>query len=167
MSDLYREILVKKQQTGADKAKKAALIAGIVLFAAAGIVVHPVLLIGALGLGIAAYFLLPGLNLEYEYLYVNGDFDIDKIMSQQKRKRCASYNVADLEIAAPTGSHDLDSFTSGGKAKIKDYTSGDPQAKSWSLVYKSNEGYDLVRMELEEAVISDLRRIAPRKVSRC
>ena len=158
--------MVKKRQTGADKAKKAALICGVVLLVLAGILINPFLLIGALALGIVSYFLMPGFNLEYEYLYVNGDFDIDKIMSQQKRKRCASYSVTDLELAAPTGSHELDSYMSGGKATVRDYTSQEPDTKSWTLVYKTSEGYDLVRMELEDNVLQDLRRIAPRKVSR-
>lgn len=27
-------------------------------------------------------------DLEFEYLYVNGDLDIDKIMAKQKEKEC-------------------------------------------------------------------------------
>ena len=43
-------------------------------------------------------FLFRRLDLEYEYLYVNGDLDIDKIMGKQKRKRVFSMNVNDLEL---------------------------------------------------------------------
>ena len=41
MSDLYTEVLVKKQQTGKDKAIKGVLIFFTVLFAAAGIMMNP------------------------------------------------------------------------------------------------------------------------------
>ena len=40
---------------------------------------------------------------------MNGDIDVDKIMSKQKRKHCASYSLENLEVMAPTGSHALDS----------------------------------------------------------
>ena len=48
MSDLYTEVLVKKQQTGKDKVIKGVLIFFTVLFAAAGIMMNPlILLLGA------------------------------------------------------------------------------------------------------------------------
>ena len=52
MSDLYTEVLVKKQQTGKDKAIKGVLIFFTVLFAAAGIMMNPLILLLALVLGI-------------------------------------------------------------------------------------------------------------------
>ena len=48
MSDLYTEVLVKKQQTGKDKAIKGVLIFFTVLFAAAGIMMNPLILLLAL-----------------------------------------------------------------------------------------------------------------------
>ena len=84
MNDLYREILVKKKSTGADTLKKAGLIALTVLLAAAGLLIHPLLLLVAVGAGILTWFISTGLDLEYEYHYVNGDIDIDKIMIKQR-----------------------------------------------------------------------------------
>ena len=43
MSDLYTEVLVKKQQTGKDKVIKGVLIFFTVLFAAAGIMMNPLI----------------------------------------------------------------------------------------------------------------------------
>ena len=47
MSDLYTEVLVKKQQTGKDKAIKGVLIFFTVLFAAAGIMTKQILILDA------------------------------------------------------------------------------------------------------------------------
>ena len=44
------------------------------------------LLVPAIALGIACYFVIPKTDLEYEYLFVNGELDIDMIMSKSKRK---------------------------------------------------------------------------------
>ena len=69
MSDLYTEVLVKKQQTGKDKAIKGVLIFFTVLFAAAGIMMNPLILLLALVLGIVDYIFIPKLSVEFEYLY--------------------------------------------------------------------------------------------------
>ena len=84
MSDLYTEVLVKKQQTGKDKAIKGVLIFFTVLFAAAGIMMNPLILLLALVLGIVDYIFIPKLSVEFEYLYVNGELDIDRIYSQSR-----------------------------------------------------------------------------------
>ena len=68
MSDLYTEVLVKKQQTGKDKAIKGVLIFFTVLFAAAGIMMNPLILLLALVLGIVDYIFIPKLSVEFEYL---------------------------------------------------------------------------------------------------
>ena len=86
MSDLYTEVLVKKQQTGKDKAIKGVLIFFTVLFAAAGIMMNPLILLLALVLGIVDYIFIPKLSVEFEYLYVNGELDIDRIYSQSRKE---------------------------------------------------------------------------------
>ncbi len=164
MNDLYREILVKKQGSPTDTLKKAGLIILTVLLGAAGILFHPLFLIACIGAGILTWYISSGLNLEYEYLYVNGDIDIDKIMNKQRRKRAASYAVETLELIAPSGSHELDQYQS--RASLKDFTSQDPSAKSYTAVYAMDGGLQMVKLELDRDIIEDLRRIAPRKVSR-
>ena len=66
MSDLYTEVLVKKQQTGKDKVIKGVLIFFTVLFAAAGIMMNPLILLLALVLGIVDYIFIPKLSVEFE-----------------------------------------------------------------------------------------------------
>ena len=118
MSDLYTEVLVKKQQTGKDKAIKGVLIFFTVLFAAAGIMMNPLILLLALVLGIVDYIFIPKLSVEFEYLYVNGELDIDRIYSQSRRKRAASYELSNMEILAPYQSHQLDSYKKNQSIKL-------------------------------------------------
>ena len=164
MNELYRETLVKHPTSGLDTLKKAGVIALTVVLAAGGLFISPFLLILAVGAGVLAWFVITGLDLEYEYLYVNGDIDIDKIMNKQRRKRVASYSLEELEIVAPEGSHDLDAYN--GKAAVKDYTSGNPDIKPYVAVYNQKDGMQMVKLELEKDVLQDIRRLAPRKVSR-
>ena len=80
------------------------MIAGIVILVLIGLVI-PLVLIAAIALGVLAYFKMPGLDLEFEYLYVNGELDIDKIMSKVKRKRVGSFDISKAEMVAPVKSH--------------------------------------------------------------
>ena len=164
MSDLYQEILVKRNTPVSDQIKKFGLIALTVFCFLGGLTIQPWFLVAGLGMAVVCYFVVPRFDLEYEYLYVNGELDIDKIMNKQKRKRCASYNIDQLEILAPSNSGELDRFRKKQDIKIKDYTSLDPQVPSYTLVFNQDKGQELLKLELNQAVVNDIRRIAPRKV---
>ncbi len=164
MSDLYREILVPRKTPVQNKLAKAGLIVLTVLGFLAGMVFIPLMLLGIAGI-VACVFLMPKLEVEYEYLYVNGDLDIDAIYSRQKRKRIAEYHVEELEILAPEKSHALDSYRNKSGIKVRDFTSGEPDKKAYAMVMNKEKGQELVKVEIDEVVLGDLRRLAPRKVN--
>ena len=145
MSDLYTEVLVKKQQTGKDKVIKGVLIFFTVLFAAAGIMMNPLILLLALVLGIVDYIFIPKLSVEFEYLYVNGELDIDRIYSQSRRKRAASYELSNMEILAP-------------------YQSEGQGHKPYAFVISKDNAMQMVIFEPDEVMLKDIRNRAPRKV---
>lgn len=166
MSDLYTEVLVKKQQTGKDKAIKGVLVFFTVLFAAAGIMMNPLILLLALVLGIVDYIFIPKLSVEFEYLYVNGELDIDRIYSQSRRKRAASYELSNMEILAPYQSHQLDSYKNNQSIKRYNYSSGiEGQGhKPYAFVISKDNTMQMVIFEPDEVMLKDIRNRAPRKV---
>ena len=118
MNELYREIMVKRKTSVGKQLLKVLMIGLTVLMFLAGMALWPAL-IAAVALGIACYFVIPKFNVEYEYLYVNGDLDIDAIYSQQKRKRIAEYHMEEVEILAPEKSHVLDCYRNKNDIKVK------------------------------------------------
>lgn len=54
-------------------------------------------------------FVDPKTDVEYEYLFINGDFDIDMIMSKTKRKKVRASNYQ-KPSAAPLDSHRMDYY---------------------------------------------------------
>ena len=94
--DSYAEQIIKKSDDGSDNAKRMlCLIGGIaagILIIAISMFIH-LTLIGSV-LGVLAFYggLYLGTNydVEYEYLIVNGEFDIDKIMAKKRRKKVFS-----------------------------------------------------------------------------
>ena len=114
---------------------------------------------------IADYFLLPTFDLEFEYLYVNGELDVDKIMSRQKRKRVLSVDVKELEIMAPSESHALDSYNNRQNIKTYNFSSLDPQHKTYTMIVKGDKEMKRVIFEPNEVILKDMKRIAPREVN--
>ena len=101
--DSYAEQIVKKEDGGEDNKKRVLCLAGGIaagiLLIAAGSLIH-LSVVGAV-LGIAAFYggLYMGTNydVEYEYLIVNGEFDIHKILAKKRRKKMLTVKVSDFE----------------------------------------------------------------------
>ena len=163
MGDLCKEILVKRVMTTTEKILRAVLIAVTVLCIAAGLMRWPFLLTG-IALAVVCCFLVPGFDLEYEYLYVNGELDIDKIMSKQKRKRVFSGDISALELMAPSQSHELDHYRSRSDIKAKDFSSGKQDAKTFTMILKKEQGIEMVTFEPSDIILKDMKRMAPREV---
>lgn len=166
MSDLYTEVMVPKKMTARDQAVKFLLIFFTVLFALAGLVMMPILLIGAVILGVVDYIFIPRLNVEYEYLYVNGELDIDRIFSKSRRKRAVSYELSSMEIMAPSNSHRLDSYRNNRGIKKVDFSSGieGEGHKPYGFVISNKNQMELVIFEPNEVMLKDIRSKMPRKV---
>lgn len=167
MSDLYTEVIVKKKTTAKDIILKSLLIAATVLavFAMIFTTLGIAAFVAVVVLGVADYFLLPTFKVEYEYLYVNGELDVDKIMSQQKRKRVYSADIKDLEIMAPSDSHALDHYNQRNDLKTYNFSSLEEQNKTYTMIVKKEKGLERVIFEPNEVILRDMKRVAPREVN--
>ena len=100
MGDFYTEQLIKKKTDGKDIAIKILLIvltviSFFIVFLLPLLILVPILFI------VADVFLFRRMDVEYEYIYINGDLDIDKVMHKERRKHMLSVNVKDVEMLAP------------------------------------------------------------------
>ncbi len=164
MSDLYTELLVKKEQTTGDRVKKYGLIALTVVFVFAGLFVHPIVLLAALASGIACYFVLPTTDLEYEYLFVNGEMDIDTVMSKTKRKKAFSFSLSEADLCAPVNSHRMDYYNGNQRMKVYDYSSGNPEHFRMAVILRKNNETCRVIIEPDEHLAGLMKNSAPSKV---
>ena len=164
MSDLYSELLVKKDRTAKDVAIKYGLITLTVLFAVAGLFIMPLLLVAALGLGIACYFIVPKTDVEFEYLFVNGDMDIDMVMSKAKRKRVQSFKLSEADLVAPVNSHRMDYYNGNQRMKVLDYSSGNPEHKRFAVITRDGTDACKIIIEPDEPLAQAMKNSAPSKV---
>lgn len=165
MSDLYSELLVKKLPTSKDTAIKGGMIALVALAAVLAILLgQPLLFLVAAAAGIAAYFVIPSLDLEYEYLYVNGELDIDRVIAKTKRKKAKSFDINKMEILAPLQSHRIDYYNNNQRLKQYDFSSGNKEHNIYAMIIPDGQEICKVLLELDGRMLTDIKKTAPRKV---
>ena len=101
MGDVFNEQIVKVHGSFSDTVKRVGIVLLIVVIF---LVSFMYLNAFAVFIGAAAVFggmyLMSFLNVEYEYVYTNGELDIDIIYNRSRRKRLFSTIVKDFEIMA-------------------------------------------------------------------
>ena len=160
MGDFYTEQLVKRQKASSTTLIKAILIILTVLSVVL-IFMIPFGIIGPVIMIALDVFLFRSMDVEYEYLFVNGSLDIDKIMAKQKRKRVFEMNVRDMEVLAPTGSIELQQYQ---RTKTYDFSSGVEGARTYEMVTISQGQTVKIIFEPNKTILEGMKMLAPRKV---
>ena len=162
MSETYVECLVKHKSSIIGVIVKWILILATAFFGFMGILGATIPFIIAVVTGILAYIVNLRSDLEYEYLYLDREITIDKIMSKSKRKRVGTYEVSRMEIFAPYISHRLDAYK-GRKVEEKDCSIGVVQKpdRRYVMYY---EGGQRVVLSPSAEMVNTLKNVAPRKV---
>ena len=105
-------------------------------------------------------FLFRSMDVEYEYLFVNGSLDIDKIMAKSRRKICFPWRWRILRWCTFrfAGTQTL------SRVKGIDYSSGMPGADTYELIVVNNGEKKKIIFEPNKTVCEGLKMLAPRKV---
>lgn len=162
MSDTYVECLVKAKQRGIFKFLFGLLLVLTVIFFLSMFVLSYIGLILMAISGVGAYFLKMNTDLEYEYLYLDRELVVDKVMAKSKRKRVATYSLSRIEIMAPIKSYHLDNYKNR-QVKVKDYSVGEelkPDLR-YAVYY---EGGEKILLNPSPEMVKAMKNAAPRKV---
>ena len=161
MNETYVEWLVKRKTPAYLSLLKILTIMLTVCFVLLGFFLLPAMIIAVL-LGVAAYFVYLNSDVEYEYLYVDKELTVDKVMAKSRRKRVATYDLGKIEILAPIKSWHLDNYKNRTD-KTVDYSSGEEKQpdRRFAFFY---DGKQRVLIEPNEEMIKAMQTVAPRKV---
>ncbi len=173
MGENYVEQLVKQKMTGKTLMIVVGLVALCFICAVAGFI-FGVLPIALVIIFIVYYFGKRFTSIEYEYVYYNGEIDIDRISGREARKRFISISAKDMEILAPSGSSALQPYQN---LKVYDCSSN-TGAHTYEVVAKKkvtgskkksnatdgNEPLVRVVFEPNKEILDGMRLYAPRKV---
>jgi hypothetical protein len=163
MNQLYAEAGVKRKETTVSMALRALLVIGAVVGALLMLLGG---LFGILGIVIIAImiFLFPKLNIEYEYVFVDGQIDFDRISGKAKRKTMLRIDMEQVDIIAPEGSHALDSYNNV-QVERRDFSSGDKNSKSYIIIANKEEKKYRIAFEPNEKMLSMIKQKNPRKLA--
>ena len=150
MSDLYSELLVKREHTIKDSFVKYGLIVLTAIAVIAGLIITPLIWIVAVALGIACYFVIPKTDVEYEYLFINGDFE--------------SFKLSEADLAAPLNSHRMDYYNGNQKMKVLDFSSGNSEHKRFGIITRLDGELCKIILEPDEKLAQAMKNSAPSKV---
>lgn len=161
MNETYVEWLVKRKTPAYMMLLRILSIMLAVCFVLLGFFSILAMIIGVI-LAVAAYFVYLNSDLEYEYLYVDKELTVDKVMAKTRRKRVAVYDVGKIEILAPVKSWHLDNYKNRTD-KTVDYSSGEEKQPDTRYVF-FYDGRQRVIFEPNEEMIKAITMVAPRKV---
>ena len=160
MADIFVEKMVKKKRDGKDFTK-IALCVLLVVCSAVMSLRSPVFL------GLVIIFVLLGLlvmricDVEYEYQYINGYFDVDKIFHKERRKNIFEANMANLVVLAPESAEALKRYPN---AKVYDFTSGYGKEPVYGMIFSEDGVLKKVLFEPGEQMLTGIASQVPGKV---
>ena len=139
MADIFVEKMVKKKRDGKDFAR-IALCVLLIVFSAVMSLQSPIFLALVLLFVLLGLLMMRICDVEYEYQYINGYFDVDKIFHKERRKNIFEANMTNLVILAPESAEALMSLASFRASIIEPLLSSFASAVS----AKSNENDDFL-----------------------
>ncbi|MDF2485150.1 MAG: hypothetical protein K0R46_1318 [Herbinix sp.] len=163
MNQLYAEAGVKRKDDGKILGLRALLVIGVVV----GVILMMLGgLFGIVGivLVVGMVYLFPKLNVEYEYVFVDGQIDFDRITGKAKRKTQLRVDMEQVEIIAPKGSHALDSFTYVQLVN-KDFSSNDKNMKPYIIIASVEDKKYRISFEPSEKMLGMMKQKSPRKIA--
>ncbi len=162
MNNQYAETAVKRKDTAATIGLRILMILGV----AAGLFL---MLLGGfysfIGVAIVllVIFFYPRLSVEYEYIYVDGQLDFDKIMGKAKRKTMLRIDFEQVDIMAPVNSHALDSYIHIQLEK-KDFTSQNKDSKPYAVIVNKDNKKLMVLFEPNDRMLDMIKQKSARKL---
>lgn len=116
----------------------------------------------ALAAGYGGYYVGMLAKVEYEYLYLDRELTIDKVLNQTMRKPVGTFTMDKMEILAPIKSWRLDNYKNR-QTVDKDYSIGVEEKPDKRYVFYYEGGQRIIISPSEE-MVKVMKNANPRKV---
>lgn len=162
MNDSYAEWLVKRKAPAYTYLIKGVLIFLCVIAVLIGLTVPFGIIILAI-VGAITYYVFQRLSVEFEYLVVNDQLTIDRVMGKARRKKAWEGTMEEIQIVAPVDSYMIKDYEKQGM-KTLDFSSHMPHARVYAIIRQTGSTTEKVLFEPNDKVLSVMRQKGPRKV---
>ncbi len=161
MKNIYTESVIPLRSSVLYPVLMVLLVCGIVCS------VLLMLLVGLLGLIVTGlqiwllWWVMRRRNREYEYIHANETFDVDILYSGSKRKHLATVYLDHVAVVARADSDLVDRYRN---LKQLDYAANAEPERRYAMVYSSNGRQYKILLNLDEPMLTSLKRWMPQKV---
>lgn len=95
-------------------------------------------------------------NYEYEYSYYDGELRFAKIINKKRRKDLKGYVMDEVLTIAPLDDRSVQPYISDKASKVRDLTTGNPNAIIYAAVVKNGNEIELVKYEPNEKYLNEV-----------
>ena len=153
MTDVFKEQIVKRKENNMDRMKRIGLVVVVIVIFFIAISTIPAFTpVITLAAAFGAYFLMGFLKVEYEYVFTNGELDIDIIYNRSRRKRLFTSHVNQFEIMAH-----IEDMTHAGSfsnaQEVHNYSSGVNGSDTYAFLVNKNGKQQKIIIEPNEKMI--------------
>lgn len=164
MNDVYVEYDTGKMPVPVVRivVRNVLITAGVLLILYA-VLFYPILWTVGMVLLFLAYFYNRGNNFQYEYLLLNDELHVDRIIANLKRKKAFRGNLQYMEIFTNDKSKIQRFLQSGKKVKVRKYA--DPKLPVYYLVLRNENTLNVLEINADDKLIQAIRRLHPLQVA--
>ncbi len=166
MSEQYCEVPVKCVDTVQAKLKRIGLIL-LIIVTIPLMAINQFMYLIPVAATVFCIYMFPRLKAqEYEYIYVDGQIDFDRISGGVKRKTMYRVDLENVAVVAPTGSDDVREFDNREGLKTKNFSSLAKDAKTYTLIEERAGVTTKIIFEPDEDMLDKMKFKAPRKIKK-
>ena len=168
--DIIVEQLIRRKRQAKDFIKvflclvAATVIITMMILAPFGNIVGTIIFFAGAALVYFLYHLGTSVNLEYEYCFVNGALDVDKIIAARKRKRLTELNARNIEIMASTKNRAFRGYMNDRDIKKIYACSSVNDIDVFFVIYNYKEEKHMLLFNPNDKIKDGFRRLNPQKV---
>lgn len=164
INDVFKEQLVSRKTNSKDTMKKIGMILlGVVIIALISLVFPAFSIVSVIFVGWIEFVLIRRFNLEFEYIFTNGELDIDKIYNKLKRKHALTIDVRSFVVMTKMNNPALKSEI-GNINQVVDYSTGEITDSTYAAVYEQEGKRIQLIFEPNETLFNAIRAYIPKKI---
>ncbi|MCP1102350.1 hypothetical protein M2454_001042 [Aequitasia blattaphilus] len=157
MNDAYYEQLVPAKARNKDRLIFVGLwiVAAVCLLGSMFSSIFLLLFLAAVIVNVILF--MPRMQLEYEYVLVNSELEIDAIYKKSNRKKLFSMDIKDAEMIRPAKSS---AVNTSQLTKLEDFSSREENLKKFIVLSKDQTGSKGIILSPDEKLLKQLKSYA-------
>ncbi len=163
MGEVYHEWLIKRKMTITGIGLRILFILLCVASVLLTVVFGAISFVAGIAFAYLTRYIFQMTDVEFEYMYLSGECQIDKICGKMRRKGCGKIEMDKVEIIAPEGHEELAQYEKQ-VYKLRDFSSLEKDAQRYVVFERKDSSLIKVIFEPNEDIINEMQLTAPRKV---